>query len=74
MACVGGERRRRRERRRKRGRVVNGERRAMTGVERRRASGECEYAVWVGRVSSATWTIIAVTQKFTILLTSTRSV
>ena len=45
----------------------------MTGVERRRAS-ECEYAVWAGQVSSATWTNIAVTQKFTILLTSTRSV
>jgi hypothetical protein len=36
MAWVGE--RRRRERRKKRGRVVNGERRAMVGVERRRAS------------------------------------
>ena len=46
MAWVGGERRRRRERRRKRGRVVNGERRAMEGVERRRASGEYKCAVY----------------------------
>lgn len=46
----------------------------MAGVERRRASGKYKYAVWVARVSSATWTNIAVTQKFTILLTSTRSV